>query len=319
MPRTRLSRTLVIVNPASHSGKGAAGAETVRRVLETYDAATDGFDLNLTESAGDAQRMAAGSSAYDTVVVVGGDGVIHEVVNGLMELDALERPRLGVIPLGSGNDFARTLGLTLNNVEESLAQILSGTERSIDVGKVTSDVCPEGAYFVETLSFGLDAAIAIDTTARRAKGTRQEGAGLFVTSSLKMFSHARKGFACEASIDGGELQRLETLIFAVQNGPTYGGGFRICPDAVPSDGWLDVCYNVRHPWVPHLLLLLGLARFGRHTRSAAVRLQKARELELRFLEKEPPCQVDGEEFRGMSFSVGVESDALRVIVPRGCA
>ena len=319
MSRSRLARTLIIANPPSHSGRGAAGAETVRRVLETYDAATDGFDLRLTEAAGDATWMAAESADYDTVIALGGDGVIHEVVNGLMQVDASARPRLGVVPLGSGNDFARTLGLKANDPETSLAQLLAGSERVLDLGHVTSDACPEGVYFMETLSFGLDAAIAIDTTDRREAGTRQEGSGLFLTSSIKLVSKARKALACEAVIDGGEPLRLGTLIFAVQNGPTYGGGFRICPAAMPTDGRLDVCYNVRHPWVPHLLVLLGLARFGLHTRSAAIRIAQAREITLHFPEDEPPCQVDGERFVGNKFDVRIEPRALRVIVPRGWA
>ena len=312
----RLGHTLVIANPTSHSGRGAAGAEVVRRVLAAYSAATDGFELRLTSAPGDACRMAAEAGEFDTVVALGGDGVIHEVVNGLMRVDADRRPKLAIIPMGSGNDFARTLGMRINDCEASLAQVLRGAERIIDVGSVTSDACPEETYFAETLSFGLDAAIALDTTTRREGGTKQHGEGLFLTSSLKMFARARKPYACEVRFDGGEPQSLKTLIFAVQNGPTYGGGFRICPAAQPGDGALDVCYNVRHPWVPHLLFLLGLARFGRHTHSAAVRLCQVRELTIDFGTVEPPCQVDGEMLRGTNFSVKVVPSALRVVVPR---
>ena len=312
---SRLGHTLVIANPASHSGKGAAGAETVRRFLDIYESATSGYDLKLTEHSCDAQRMAQDASAYDTVIVLGGDGVIHEAVNGLMTIDAAQRPRMGVIPLGSGNDYARTQGLTLNNPDRSLAELLAGTERSFDVGYVSSDACPEGAYFAETLSFGLDAAIALDTTTRRAEGTKQEGAGLFATSSIKLFSRAQAGHPCVVRFDDEEPISLSSLIFAVQNGPTYGGGFRICPKADPTDGLLDVCYNVRHPWVPVLLVLLGMARFGLHTGSRAVRLRTARHIDIEFTEGEPPCQVDGEELRGSRFSVEVEHNARRVIVP----
>lgn len=315
MTRANLGSTLVIANPTSHSGKGATAANTVWRIFETYAAATSGFRLMLTAAQGDGERMAAEAAGYDTVIALGGDGVIHEVVNGLMRIDTSERPRLGIVPVGSGNDFARTLGLVANDAEGAVAQLLQGRERALDLGFVTSDACPEGAYFTESLSFGLDAAIALDTTRRRSEGTRQEGSGLFVTSGIRLAARARRGYPCTVRIDGEAPLEQTSLIFAVLNGPTYGGGFRICPGANPCDGRLDVCYNVRQPWVGHLLLLLGLARFGRHTRSPLVRLRTLGEVEIGF-SQDVPCQIDGEELAGTRFAVRVVPDALRVVVPR---
>ncbi len=312
-----LGSTLVIANPAAHSGKGAAGAEVVRRFFETCPTVTTSFELQLTSASGDARHMAAQADAYDTVIAVGGDGVIHEVVNGLMTIEAESRPCLGIIPLGSGNDFARTLALTANNPDRALEQLLTGEERVLDLGHVTSDACPEGKYFTESLSFGLDAAIALDTTDRRAEGTKQEGSGLFVTSSVKLTARASEGYRCQARIDDDEPIELTALIFAVLNGPTYGGGFRICPDADPSDGQLDVCFNVRRPWMPHLMLLLGLARFGRHVHSRMVRLRRLHTVQIQFFE-DVPCQIDGEELAGSSFTINVVPQALRVLVPRDC-
>ena len=318
MPRADLGATLLIANPTSHSGRGAQAVQVVRRFFAAYEAATTRFALRLTEAPGDGERFAAHAAGYDTVLALGGDGVIHEVVNGLMAIAPSERPRLGIIPFGSGNDFARTLGMTSNNADEALSELMRSRERLIDLGHATSDTHPEGTYFMETLSFGLDAAIAIDTTERRARGSRQHGSGLFLTSSIKLTSRARKGDPCVVRFDGGEPQELTTLIFAVQNGPTYGGGFRICPDALPHDGLLDVCYNVRHPNVAHLLSLLALARFGQHGRSEVARLTQASHIELAFTDEEPPCQVDGERFEGHAFNVEIEPQALRVMVPPSC-
>ena len=102
-------------------------------------------------------------------------------------------------------------------------------------------------------------------------------------------------------------------MFAIQVGPTYGGGFRICPNARPDDGLLDICHNVRKPGVPHLLLLLGLARFGKHTRSKALEILQARHIDIEFPDEEPPCQVDGEELLGSRFKVEVVPNALRIL------
>ena len=306
MAQSPLGRTLLIANPAAHSGKGAAGADFARHFLGSYATATRGYEVRLTKGPGDAVGIAAGAVGFDTVLALGGDGVIHEVVNGLMRLPESARPQLGVIPLGSGNDYARTLGMVRNNVEGAFAQLVRGTVRELEVGRVN------GIHFMQTLSFGLDAAIALDTTERRAANTSQEGEALFITSGLKILSRARGGFPCTASFDDERPVDLKTLIFAVQVGPTYGGGFRICPDADPGDGLLDVCYNVRKPLLPHLLALFGLARSGRHARSSVVSLRRIRHAALDFAE-EPPCQVDGERLQGTHFEIDVIPRALHVV------
>ena len=306
MAHSPLGRTLLIANPAAHSGKGAAGAEFASRFLGSYSSATRGHEVILTKGPGDAVGIAAGADGFDTVLALGGDGVIHEVVNGLMSRPESERPQLGVIPLGSGNDYARTLGMPINDVEGAFARLVRGTAREVEVGRVN------GTHFMQTLSFGLDAAIALDTTDRRAANTSQEGAALFVTSGLKILSSAKEGFPCTARFDDEGPVDLKALIFAVQVGPSYGGGFRICPDADPGDGLLDVCYNVYKPALPHLLTLFGLARVGHHARSRVVNLRRIRHAVLDFA-VEPPCQVDGERLRGAHFEIDVLPRALRVV------
>lgn len=306
MPHSPLGRTLLIANPAAHSGKGAAGAEFAQRFLGSYSSATRGYEVRLTAGPGDAVGIAAAADGFDTVLALGGDGVIHEVVNGLMSLPRERRPQLGVIPLGSGNDYARTLGMVRNDVEGAFAQLVRGTVREMEVGRVN------GTHFMETLSFGLDAAIALDTTKRRAADTSQEGEALFITSGLKILSQAHGGFPCTARLDDEDPIELSALIFAVQVGPSYGGGFKVCPAADPTDGLLDVCYNVRRPLLPHLLALFGLARSGRHAASRVIRLRQFRHATLDFPE-EPPCQVDGEPLGGTHFEIDVVPGALRVI------
>lgn len=321
MPQTNLGRTLAIANPTSHSGRGASAADLVRTFFEYNAGATTNFDLERTRAVLDGVDIARAAGGMDTVIALGGDGLIHEVVNGLMAIDARDRPRLAIIPLGTGNDFARTLGMTANNPDRALSEILTGTPRTIDLGRVRSDVEPTGpsglaggTYFVETLSFGMDAAIALDTTDRRTEGTRQQGSSLFISSSIKIFSRSSAGYPCRASFDGEDPVELPSLMFAVQNGPTYGAGFRICPAATPTDGLLDVCYNVRRARVPHLLFLLALARRGHHTWSRVVNLRQVRSIELDFTEREPPCQVDGESLTGTHFDIEVAPKALEVIV-----
>ena len=312
-----LGRTLVIANPAAHSGDGAAAAERVEKFFSSHANATDGFELRLTQAPGDGMRMARESADFDTIVTLGGDGIIHEVANGLMSVASRERPALAVVPVGSGNDFARTIGAATNDPIAALGQILRGRRRELDLGHVASDT-GEAAFFVQTLSFGLDAAIALDTTYRRAAQTHQKGSGLFATSGVKILSKVRgeaSGYPSRVTMDGEKDVRLNSIVFAVQNGPTYGGGFRICPDAEPYDDSLDLCYNVSVPALPHVLALFALARTGRHVGSRAIATRRVRHLHIEFLEREPPCQVDGEPLHGRTYDVEARPRSLALVAP----
>lgn len=307
-----LGSTLVIANPAAHSGRGEGAALFATRFFSSFHSASSSCSVQLTEGTGDALRLATGAAEYDTVIALGGDGVIHEVVNGLMQIPQQDRPRLGIIPMGSGNDFARTVGMAKNDAERSIAQLLSGPTRQIDLGRVN------GTYFVQTLSFGLDAAIALDTTERRARNAAQSGAMLFVTSGLRLIVTGLKGWPYHAVVDGEVIEGVD-VAFAVQNGRTYGGGFRICPNAVPDDGYLDLCLSIDKPSIPHSLMLFGLIRAGRHTRSRKLALRKVRHVEVEFTsEEQPPCQVDGERLEAQRYVIDVIPHALEIIVPDTC-
>lgn len=312
MPIPRLGRTLVIANPASHSGKGAAATDFVERFLNSFESATEGYTIQRTTAMGDARIMAAAASKYQTVIALGGDGVIHEVVNGLMDIPAQKRPVLGIIPMGTGNDYARTLGLARNAPEAALGQIMQGPVRKIDLGKVNNE------YFMQTLSFGIDAAIAHDTTARRSQGDTQEGTALFVTSSIKLLSKAQKGWHILATVDDTTTLDLQEIIFAINIGPTYGAGFKICPAAIPNDGFFDVCYNVRVPTVPTILKLLGMMRAGLHTTSRVIETLRAKKLHIEF-DEDVPVQADGEELDGRVFDVELLPNELQVITSPSCS
>lgn len=121
MPRTSLGRTLAIANPASHSGRGAGAADELEGLFASDPSLAGSFELRRTSGPGDAASIASSAGGFDTLLVMGGDGVINEAVNGLMRLPRGRRPTLAVIPMGSGNDFARTLGLSLNHPREALS------------------------------------------------------------------------------------------------------------------------------------------------------------------------------------------------------
>ena len=312
-------KTLVIANPAAQSGRGREGAIEVERALKTGEAPVVSWEIRLTTRRGEATEIAAQASEYDTVLVLGGDGVIHEAVNGLMRLDESARPLLGVLPLGSGNDFARTLGVASRTKPADALRELAGcgTERTFDLGFVSSDAEPAGTWFMQTLSFGLDAAIALGSMETR-KGSGTHGTRLFGALGLDVFAHNRDPFPYTATLwerGGSEPVKLagEEVVFAVQVGPTYGGGFRICPQASPTDGLLDLCRSLRVPSVPHTLALFARARLGLHAESPVLEFRTVSRMELAFVQQEPPCQADGEALHGMRYEIKSVSRALRVI------
>ncbi len=307
-----LGALLVIANPVARSGTGEEAISVVRDMFDCHPEISNDYRVLLTEAQGDAQTMAA-SAECDTVLAVGGDGIIHEVVNGLMEIPENRRPRLVVVPVGTGNDFARTLGMRRNDPATALRQIICGHEQAIDLGLVD-----ETTYFMQTLSFGLDAAIALDTTTRRAQGTSQKGTALFASSGVKIMSQAKRGWSYRVSAEDalGVQSAAEgcAVVFAIQNGPTYGAGFRITPNASPSDGLLDVCRSVDVPRIPMTLFVFGMARRGHHGFSRHLAFEQVKSLEVEF-ESEPPTQIDGEALHGKRHGVRVVPQALRIVFP----
>ena len=301
-----LGKILVIANPAAQSGRGDKAADQAVQLLR--DAlGQDSVVLAKTAGPRHASDIAERASGCDSIVALGGDGVIHEVVQGLMKRSSFDRPHLGIIPVGSGNDFARALHMP-TNIHEAVAVLLAGQVDPIDVGWVNNN------YFIETLSFGLDAAIALDTMERRKK-TGRAGTLLYAEAGIYQLTHNLKAYAYKASFDGSQTQTGESITFAVQNGPFYGGGFKICPDAQLDDGAFDIC--IAHPPVTLVkaLMIFARAKNGGHVSSKNMELLRANTLHIEF-DEEPPAQIDGEQITGRTFDIRLERAALQVIKPR---
>lgn len=298
-------RVLLIANPVAQNGRGAdAAAEAEVLLREALPAAS--VEVRPTAGPGHGRDLAAGAAGFDVVIALGGDGIIHEVVNGLMTFSADARPTLGVIPVGSGNDYAGTLSMA-RDVARAVAQLVDARPVRVDVGRVN------GIWFAETLSFGLDAAIALDTVERRRR-TGRTGTLLYLAAGLDQLMNHLDCRRYRASFDGGAPQEGDMFLFAVQNGPTYGGGFAVAPRASVADGRLDVV--IAHPPLTRrkAAFIFMLAKDGHHTRFGELEFRQVRSLHVEF-DEALPVQVDGERLEGTSFDVSVEPRALRVLVP----
>ena len=302
---SQLGTMLLIANPAAQNGRGADAATEAAHLLRTA-VGEQALDVVLTERPGHAVALAAAADGYDTVLALGGDGIIHEVAGGLMERTVGVRPALGIVPVGSGNDYVRTLGMSCK-VEHACAQLLNAAPHPADLGRVN------GHWFVETLSFGLDAAIALDTVERR-KRTGRTGTILYAEAGIDQLLHHLDARRYTASFDGGAPVAGASITFAVQIGPSYGGGFKICPDARFDDGLFDVC--IAHPpiGVAGAALIFALAKSGRHTGFKQMEFRRVSTLHVEF-DEVPPAQMDGELIEATTFDVSIEPRALNVLLP----
>ncbi len=233
-------KPLLIVNPAS--GGGATG-RTFAAMRGTIERSLGEVDVAMTERAGHGIDLAreGALAGHPLVIAIGGDGTIHEVVNGLLQAKSLgtktEGAELGIIGQGTGGDFKKTLGLE-HRLDRYVEAIASGRRRAIDVGKFTGGG-KSSHYFVNILSVGMGGLVdRYVAEAPRVLG----GRAAYFGASLKALLHARLGnVRVEVVRDGAtEEHVIRSFMIAICNGKYFGGGMKVAPMAELDDGWLEL-------------------------------------------------------------------------------
>src|SRR5438046_3392468 len=185
-------RTCVILNPVAGALKNA---DPIRERLERLK-----FErFCVTEQPGDAEKFASEACNFDLVISAGGDGTLNEVVNGIAHGGC--NAALGVLPLGTGNDFARTLGVT-NNLDTAIEQVAAGKTRAIDLVRVTSDSV---RYFANVSSVGFSGVVDEKLTPEMK---RTWGPLAYLRSAAAAFSELR-GYETKVSLDDAEALELD--------------------------------------------------------------------------------------------------------------
>lgn len=298
---------LLIINPTAQSGKAR---KTLRDTAQFFKDITDMKQNHFYEMIETSHPLDAVIIAhelgphFDTVFVLGGDGIVHEVVNGLMQIPAEDRPCLGVLPAGQGNDFARSLGLPLDPLQV-FKEVGNLKVKPIDIGKVND------RYFAETLSFGVDAAIALETMERR-KNTKKTGTVLYVESGFNQIKNHLDVIEATVQLDERDPQKLSFYTFAIQNGTTYGGGFKITPEAQLDDGVFDICYAAPPLTRLQAVRIFLKAKKGKHVNDSHMHFDTAKEATLVFDEL-VPAQIDGEPATAYEYHVTLLPHALKVL------
>jgi YegS/Rv2252/BmrU family lipid kinase len=296
----QMQKVAVVVNPAAGSGKGA---EVYAQTRQSISDACKGKELQFVETAGKEHAVSLGASLdAQVIILISGDGTVHDVAQGIMSRPRDSRPVIAPIPVGSGNDFARTLKIP-KEPSSALAALTGSVKCSIDVG-----ICND-TYFLETLSFGVDAAVGLNTAELR-KTTKARGAVLYAHAAVLAILTDLRANSVQMNIDGRQIDE-QVLIMAIQNGPTYGGGFKVAPSAQPDDGLLNYCYATRIS-APKALFYLARMKNGNHEQLKSIHTGTARQMSVRFAAP-VATQCDGEPLDGTSFDVSLLASALDVM------
>lgn len=296
-PMSQEPTSLLILN-----GKNTDN-DLLRAAVKKYRQAGYAIFVRVTWEHGDAQRYVeeAVSLKVATVIAGGGDGTINEVAGALTLLPAEQRPCLGILPLGTANDFASACDIP-QEMDKALLLAIAGKASAIDLARVNHD-----RYFINMATGGFGTRITTETPARLKSALG--GASYLIHGLLRMDTF--KADRCD--INGPDFHWSgEALVIGIGNGRQAGGGQALCPTALINDGQLQLRILSSEEWLPALLNSLSSAEDNPQIVSAT----------LPWLEITSPHDVtfnlDGEPLTGKHFRIDVIPQALTCRLPPQC-
>ena len=302
-----------ILNPAA--GKGKITSELTKKIESICTARGVDFEVHLTTGVGDATDYVCRTGADRTEPIrfyaCGGDGTLGEVTRGMMLLDNREGVSLGLLPIGTGNDFARNF----SNKECFLdieAQ-LDGEECEIDVIKINDD-----RYSINVTNIGFDCEVVCDMV--RFKKSRFVPSKFAYIAGLAVTFVRKPSVDMMIAIDGGEPQKQHFLLTTFASGGFYGGGFHSNPMADPTDGQIDVL-TVSDITRRRFIALVGDYKKGSHLTpkfEKVLKNRKAHTVDM-FFEEDTNVSVDGEVIPFKELHLSVVPRAIHFVIPKGAA
>ncbi|WP_349426837.1 diacylglycerol kinase [Microbacterium sp. LWS13-1.2] len=300
-------KVALLVNPAARAGAHTGAATQAAERLRTHGVQTS---ILSGGSAAESSALlrAAIQVGVDAVAVAGGDGTVNLAIQ---EVAGTGIP-LGIVPSGSGNDVAATLGLRELDVAAAADAIAGGRTRRIDLARVTRD---DGStrYFGSVLASGFDSKVNDRANAMRWP---RGGSRYNIAILVEFLTLAGIPYEVELELaDGTRVQQRGDLVMAtVGNGRTYGGGIPICPDADPADGLLDLVL-VRPAGRLRLLRLLPRVYRGTHGTVPGVSIRRVRSV--RLSSPGVTAYADGDPIGALPLTVDVAPGALTIFTPAG--
>jgi YegS/Rv2252/BmrU family lipid kinase len=303
MPR----KVKIILNPMADMGNAWRIARDLRSITEQHG----GVDWSGTVYPGHAIELAkqAGDQGYDMVIAMGGDGTVHEVVNGLMQIPEDKRPILGVVPAGSGNDFAH--GIQASRIpSEALACALKGEAATVDLGVMT-DQKGHREYFDNTLGIGFGAIVTI----RSHRLPLLRGFLMYLTAVLQAIILDHNPIRMQIETDT-ETWEQGVIYLILCNGPREGGGFLVAPEAKIDDGILHYAL-IKDVSRPMMFRIVPEVMKGTHGRFKEVKMGTCKKFSLT-ANRPLYIHADGEIFTGpgtdlRKISIEILPNALKVV------
>jgi len=281
----------------------AAGNDAFRTAIVQQRGAGHRIKVRMTNKEGDARRFAAEAGDADLLIVAGGDGTLNEVIHGLMDLSKAARPALGVVPLGTANDFAAGCGIP-SDPEQALALCLEGQPIPIDVGKANEH------WFLNAASVGFGAAVTA-TTPPELKRLLGPAAYTVMGAILAMNVHHYRG---SLTLPDREITSSGPVAI-VGNGRQTGGGVQVTPRARIDDGLLDVLVVRQIPPIALLTAARELQELSPDGDYISYRQTPWAEV---YPEEAIPVNLDGEPVRFSNVRYEAVPGAIRLVVPPNC-
>ena len=309
---------LIVFNAGAGSNKERADAFR-KQIEESFK----GLDYEVYETEGPRavipflKKYLSNNKDTVRVYACGGDGTIHEVVNGLVGFDNAE---LAILPTGTGNDFVKSYGVMNENRNEFLSfkPLINGQPVEIDVSKITGGNLQEPLYSVNVINFGFDAIVGA-----RGNYYKEHGLPAKAKPGTNPYDYALKNDAMkhgrfndiEVVADGEKLNEKQMLLATLAQGQWVGGQFKCAPKSDNTDGLIDVCVLKTMTFLG-LGMIIGTYTKGKHLDKPRKKIvyRQAKKIEM-FGPQEFDVCVDGEMIKGNNFVVEVCPKAIKLVPP----
>jgi len=311
----------IVVNPNGACGQTAKQWKKVEKYLIKNKIEYKAYFSSLECDIDDLCQMIVEENNMPNLILIGGDGSLNKAINGIGNLDAV---RIGLIPSGSGNDFAKSVGLSLNPIRNLEGILSNDTTTSLDIGVVKfHNMFDESGNLVKgemcrkfnvSCGFGFDAEICHGTLTSSWKNILNKlhmGKLIYLFVALRMLRKLHLS-DCEVLVNGEQIDCERLLFAAIMNEPYEGGGFKFCPKAKPNDNQIDVCVGGNLNFAS-VCRVFPFAYFGHHDGFKDVHIHQGSTLDVRV--SEPLwVQTDGEvEYMSTHLSTTLSNQKLHVL------
>jgi len=304
---TQTGKFWIILNPTAGKGKAAKQYPVIDNFMRKSGL---DFEILLTKAPGDALNMVRDlpMGKEDAAVAAGGDGTCNEVINGLLLRKSSSPPLLGILPIGRGNDFSSTPGIS-SEINQALQTLIEAKVRPLDAGFVKGGFFTDGRFFINGVGIGFDTKVGFEAAKMKIKSGISYAFGAFINIARYEPSPVIK-----IRYDENEVT-LPAVLVSIVNGRRMGGSFFMGPNAVLDDGLLDICY-VRHQ-DSRLKLLKIMSHYtnGTQGQCEGVTLGRGLKFHLQALEGGMAAHCDGETicYEGRELEINCIPGALRLL------